>query len=308
MTAGSLDWLTTVIGIAYFGAIEGNPLMAQLMSSNLLIYSVIKLITTLIVGLIFYKAEKILFTVEDKNSKAWHPDVKKYMVMSEGKTIAGFYLDLFPRDNKYSHAAQFGLRSGRLLTPGKYESPVVALVCNFVKPTEDKPSLLSLDEVETFFHEFGHGMHSCLTTARLAGQSGTSVKRDFVEVPSQMFELWLEKPEILNRFARHYKTGEPLPDELINNIIKLNYFLKAYNTTRQIFYASYDQAIHGPEVPGSTTDLWSDMMMDITKYESPENTHFEAAFGHLVSGYSAGYYSYLWSEVISIDMFSRFKK
>ena len=246
--------------------------------------------------------------VEDSSAYRWHPDVKKYLVMSEGKVIAGIYLDLFPRDNKYSHAAQFGLRSGRLISPDHYEAPVIALVCNFVKPTEDKPSLLSLDEVETFFHEFGHGMHSCLTTARLAGQSGTSVKRDFVEAPSQMFELWLEKPEILNRFARHYKTGEPMPEELIKNIVKLNYFFKAFDTTRQIFYAMFDQAIHGSEIPESTTDLWADMMLDITKYKSPENTHFEASFGHIVSGYSAGYYSYLWSEVISVDTFSRFEK
>ena len=245
---------------------------------------------------------------EDKAAKVWHPDVKKYLVMSEGKIIAGIYLDLFPRDNKYSHAAQFGLRSGRELAQGYYESPVVAIVCNFSKPTEDKPSLLSLSEVSTFFHEFGHGMHSCLTTARLGGQAGTSVKRDFVETPSQMFELWLEKPEILNRFAKHYKTGEPMPEELINNITKLNYFLKAFDTTRQIFYAMYDQAIHVPKVPESTTKLWGDMMLDITKYKSPENTHFEASFDHLVSGYSASYYSYLWSEVMSVDMFSRFEK
>ena len=246
--------------------------------------------------------------VEDKSDHAWHPDVKKYLVMSEGKTIAAIYLDLFPRDNKYSHAAQFDIRRGRLISPGYYESPVIALVCNFTKPTKDKPSLLSLDEVTTFFHEFGHGMHNCLTTARLGVQSGTSVKRDFVEAPSQMFERWLENPKILNRFARHYKTGKPIPEELINNIVKLNYFLKAFDTNRQIFYAMYDQAIHGPKVPESTTKLWAEMMLDITRYKSPANTHFEASFDHLVSGYSAGYYSYLWSEVIAVDMFSRFEK
>ncbi len=246
--------------------------------------------------------------VEEKSINGWHPDIKKYLIISEGKAIAAIYLDLFPRDNKYSHAAQFGLRRGRLITSDNYEAPVIALVCNFSKPTKDKPSLLSLNEVSTFFHEFGHGMHSCLTTARLGGQSGTSVKRDFVETPSQMFERWLEKPEILNRFARHYETGKPMPVELINNIVKLNYFLKAFDTTRQIFYAMYDQAIHGKEVPESTTKLWDNMMLDITKYESPANTHFEASFDHLVSGYSAGYYSYLWSDVISADMFSRFEK
>ncbi|MGD9157071.1 MAG: M3 family metallopeptidase [Desulfobacteraceae bacterium] len=252
-----------------------------------------------------------LFSIkfEEKQPQGlWHPDVKKYNVISEGKVIAGIYLDLFPRENKYSHAAQFGLRKGRLISGDYYESPVVALVCNFAKPTKDKPSLLSLDEVETFFHEFGHGMHSCLTTARLGVQSGTSVKRDFVECPSQMFELWMEKPEILSRFARHYKTGEPMPEKLIDNIVKLNYFLKAHTTTRQAFYALFDQAIHGPEVPESTTELWAKMMWDITKYKYQPNTHFEAAFDHLVSGYSAGYYSYLWSEVISVDMFSRFKE
>jgi thimet oligopeptidase len=246
--------------------------------------------------------------VEEKPKSAWHPDVKKYLVISEGKAIAAIYLDLFPRENKYTHAAQFDLRHGRLISKDHYESPVIALVCNFTKPTKDKPSLLSLDEVTTFFHEFGHGMHNCLTTARLETQSGTNVKRDFVEAPSQMFELWMEKPEILNRFARHYKTGEPMPESLINNIVKLHYFLKAYNTTRQIFYAMYDQAIHGPEVPESTTKLWDDMMLEITKYPSQPNTHFEASFDHLASGYSAGYYSYLWSEVMSVDMFSRFEK
>jgi thimet oligopeptidase len=212
--------------------------------------------------------------VEEKPKSAWHPNVKKYLVISEGKAIAAIYLDLFPRENKYTHAAQFDLRHGRLISKDHYESPVIALVCNFTKPTK----------------------------------SGTNVKRDFVEAPSQMFELWMEKPEILNRFARHYKTGEPMPESLINNIVKLHYFLKAYNTTRQIFYAMYDQAIHGPEVPESTTKLWDDMMLEITKYPSQPNTHFEASFDHLASGYSAGYYSYLWSEVMSVDMFSRFEK
>jgi thimet oligopeptidase len=246
--------------------------------------------------------------VEEKPKSTWHPDVKKYIVMSEGKKIAAIYLDLFPREDKYSHAAQFGLRRGRLLSEGHYESPVIALVCNFTKPTKDKPSLLSLSEVSTFFHEFGHGMHSCLTTARIGSQAGTSVKRDFVEVPSQMLERWLEKPEILHRFAGHYKTGEPMPDELITNIVKLNYFLKAYTTTRQIFYAMYDQELHGSKVPESTTTLFDNMMFEITKYPSQPNTHFEASFDHLVSGYSAGYYSYLWSDVMSADFFSRFEK
>jgi thimet oligopeptidase len=246
--------------------------------------------------------------VEEKPKSVWHPDVKKYLVMSEGKAIAAIYLDLFPRENKYTHAAQFDLRHGRLLPSGVYESPVVALVCNFTKPTKDKPSLLTLDEATTFFHEFGHGMHNCLATARLESQSGTNVKRDFVEAPSQMFERWMEKPEILTRFARNYKTGEPMPTALIDNIVKLHYFLKAYNTTRQIFYAMYDQTIHGPIVPESTTKLWDDMMLEITKYPSQPNTHFEASFDHIVAGYSAGYYSYLWSDVMSADMFSRFEK
>lgn len=246
--------------------------------------------------------------IEEEPESAWHPDVKKYVVMSEGKRIAAIYLDLFPRENKYSHAAQFGLRAGRLLSEDYYESPVIAIICNFTKPTTDKPSLLSLNEVSTFFHEFGHGMHSCLTTARLRSQAGTSVKRDFVEVPSQMFERWLEKPEMLNRFAKHYETGEPMPEELINNIVKLNYFLKAHSTTRQIFYAMYDQALHGSDVPESTTKVFDEMMLEITKYPSQPNTHFEAAFDHLVSGYSAQYYSYLWSDVMSADFFSRFDK
>jgi thimet oligopeptidase len=200
------------------------------------------------------------------------------------------------------------MRSGRLLPSGRYEAPVVALVCNFTKPTKDKPSLLSLDELSTFFHEFGHGMHSCLTTAELATQAGTSVKRDFVEAPSQMFERWLEKPEILNRFARHYETGEPMPEELIESIVKLNYFMKAHDTTRQAFYALFDQAIHGPDVPADTTNLWAEMVQEITNYNYPPNTHAEASFGHLVAGYSAGYYSYLWSEVMAVDMFGRFER
>lgn len=246
--------------------------------------------------------------IEEAPESVWHPDVKKYVVMSDGKRIAAIYLDLFPRENKYSHAAQFGLRAGRLISEDYYESPVIAIVCNFTKPTEDKPSLLSLNELSTFFHEFGHGMHSCLTTATLRSQAGTAVKRDFVEVPSQMFERWLEKPEILNRFAKHYETGEPMPEELINNIVKLNYFLKAHSTTRQIFYAMYDQTLHGYDVPESTTNVFDEMMLEITKYPSQPNTHFEAAFDHLVSGYSAQYYSYLWSDVMSADFFSRFDK
>ncbi|RZK13100.1 MAG: oligopeptidase A, partial [Hymenobacter sp.] len=154
---------------------------------------------------------------EAKNPSVWHPDARMFEVQRDGKLIGRFYIDLFPRDNKYSHAACFGVQSGRATAQG-YQLPTAVLLCNFNAPTPGKPALMTHSQVVTFFHEFGHVMHNLLTTAELSSQSGTSVKRDFVEAPSQMLENWAWNYDALQTFAKHYQTGEVLPKPLYDKM------------------------------------------------------------------------------------------
>ncbi|MFI5238064.1 MAG: M3 family metallopeptidase, partial [Ignavibacteriales bacterium] len=155
---------------------------------------------------------------EVKNPSVWQKDVRLFNVKQDGKIISRFYVDLYPRPNKYSHAACFPMISGKETQEG-YQFPTATLVCNFPAPTDDTPSLLLHDEVETFFHEFGHVLHNVLTKTKLSSHSGTSVSRDFVEAPSQIFENWIWNYESLKLFAKHYKTGEVLPEELFNKML-----------------------------------------------------------------------------------------
>src|SRR5690606_28813879 len=150
--------------------------------------------------------------VEIENPSVWHPDVRAFEVFDGDELVRRFYLDLFPRPNKYTHAACFGMIMGKN-TPQGYQIPNATLVCNFPAPMADRPSLMPHSQVETFFHEFGHVLHQMLTTAELSAQAGTQVARDFVEAPSQIFENWIWSYESLKLFAKHYKTGEPLPKE-----------------------------------------------------------------------------------------------
>ena len=240
----------------------------------------------------------------------WHPDVKLYEVTDiESKTVIGrFFLDLHPRPNKYGHAAQWGLHPRKEWADGRVQRPLAALVCNFTKPTKDAPSLLSHDEVETFFHEFGHCLHSILTESKYGEFSGTSVARDFVEAPSQMFEHWVWDAKVLKTFARHYKTGAEFPDELLAGMVKAKYLGSGMKAEHQIYYGMVDMTYHlKPDGKVDTTQVGLDLYDEIELYDSVPGTHFQASFGHL-TGYQAGYYGYLWSLVYAEDMFQRFQE
>ncbi|MHC5004027.1 MAG: M3 family metallopeptidase [Planctomycetota bacterium] len=244
----------------------------------------------------------------------WHPDVTLYEVWDrESNTMLGeFYLDLHPRDNKYGHAAQWGLRQHKSWSNGMVTKPLAALVCNFTKPTPEKPSLLSHDEVETYFHEFGHCLHTILSESSYWQFSGTAVERDFVEAPSQMFENWIWDAAVLKTFARHYRTGAPFPDELLEGMIKARHLGSGMMAERQFYYGLYDMTLHtDPTGEVDTTrvamDLWDPDGENVELYDPVPETHFQAAFGHL-TGYQAGYYGYQWSLVYASDMFQRFKE
>jgi thimet oligopeptidase len=242
----------------------------------------------------------------------WHEDVKLFEVWDKASNqmLGMFYIDLYPRPNKYTHAAQWGLVPRKRWNDGTIERPLAALVCNFTKPTPEKPSLLRHDEVETFFHEFGHCLHTILTEADTAQFAGTDVEGDFVEAPSQMFENWVWSPEVLNTFARHYKTGEPLPAELVEGMIAARNLGSGLFAEHQFYYGLVDQAYHiDDDGVVDTTRIANDMFSEIELYQPVPNVWFQAAFGHLSNpGYTAGYYGYQWSLVYAQDMFSRFKE
>ena len=240
----------------------------------------------------------------------WHPDVKLYEVFdkAKGRIIGRFYLDLFPRENKYTHAAHWRLIPRKKWANGKTELPLAALVCNFTKPTADKPSLMTHDEVETFFHEFGHLLHSTMTETEYGRFSGTAVARDFVEAPSQMFENWVWNPAVLRTFAKHYKTGEVLPDSLLKGMVAARTLGSGIETQGQLFLGQMDQAYH-TDADGvvDTTKVGLEMYEKTTLYKAVPGTAFQASFGHL-NGYHGAYYGYLWSLVYAQDMFQRFEQ
>jgi thimet oligopeptidase len=237
----------------------------------------------------------------------WHEDVQLY-VMHEGETgeeIARFYLDLFPREGKYGHAAEFPLIPSRLLEDGSYQNPMCAMVANFTKPTRDQPSLLQHGEVVTLFHEFGHVLHQNLGRTELARFSGTNTERDFVEAPSQIMEHWTWRPDVLKRFARHYQTGDAIPAELVDQLVAARNLNRAMFQLRQMAYGWWDQQIHAG--PDRDLDAIYAEGSRISKVPPHEGTFALASFGHLMGGYDASYYGYMWAEVFGDDMFSRFE-
>ena len=263
-----------------------------------------------LVGL--FEITQTIFNLEFKeveNPSVWNEDVRMFEVYQDGKLKGRFYLDLFPRKNKYGHAACFGLRNGKMTKDG-YKLPTASLVCNFPRPTEDRPSLMPHRQVITFFHEFGHVLHQMLTTADLYSQSGTNVSWDFVEAPSQIFENWTWNYDALKLFAKHYKTREVMPEELFNKMLATKNVGSGMSASGQVFYGTYDMTLHDTYDPNgteSTTDVLIKLQADIQLIPYVEGTHFQAAFGHL-NGYGAGYYGYLWSKVYAQDMFSVFDK
>lgn len=244
---------------------------------------------------------------EVENPSVWQEDVRMFEVYQDEKLKGMFYLDLHPRPNKYGHAACFGFKKGKMTEAG-YQLPMASLVCNFPEPTADKPALMPHGQVETFFHEFGHVLHHMVTTADLYSQSGTSVARDFVEAPSQIFENWAWDYDAVKLFAKHYDTREVMPEELFNKMLAAKNVGSGMGAAGQVFYGTYDLTLHDQYDPNgdlSTTDVLQDLQNDILTIPYTDDTHFQCAFGHL-KGYGSSYYGYMWSLVYAQDMFSIF--
>ena len=248
--------------------------------------------------------------VPQAKAQAWHESVKLYEIR-DSKTnglIAYFFADFFPRQGKYGHAAAFPLIAGRKLANGKYSIPVASIVANFTPPSKDKPSLLSHDEVETVFHEFGHIMHQTLTRAPYASLSGSSVSQDFVEAPSQMLENWVWQPEVLAKISGRYDNlSQKLPEDLRKKMIAARDFNKGFFYTRQLYLGMIDMEYATRAGKIDANALHSEVYKTVLGLPEVKNTAYMASFGHLMGGYDAGYYGYLWSEVYAEDMFTQFE-
>ncbi len=249
---------------------------------------------------------------ENKDIPVYHPDVKAYEVFDKDSSyLAVFYADFFPRKGKQSGAWMTEFQGQWIDHKGTNVRPHVSVVMNFTKPTEEKPALLTLGEVETFLHEFGHSLHGMFANTRFESLSGTNVWWDFVELPSQFMENYAIEKEFLRTFAFHYQTGEPLPDELIERIVKSRNFMAAYACLRQVSFGLLDMAYYTKK-EAFTEDIipfekkaWEKAMV------TPQlpNTCMTVQFSHIMAGgYAAGYYSYKWAEVLDADAFSVFKK
>jgi thimet oligopeptidase len=240
---------------------------------------------------------------QEENVPAWDPSVETWDVIDSGKTIGRFYLDMHPRDGKFSHAEMAPVLDG---VRGK-QLPEAILVCNFPNPTADDPGLMEYGDVVTFFHEFGHLMHWILGgQQQWAGISGITMEGDFVEAPSQMLEEWMRSPQVLASFARHYKTGEPIPAELVVRMNRASAFGRGTWSSQQNAYTAISYNIY----KGKPEDVDPDAVTaaaekQYTPFTPLPGTHQYASFGHL-AGYSSAYYTYLWDKVIAEDFFSQF--
>ncbi len=231
----------------------------------------------------------------------WYPDVEVYDVVERGKPIGRFYLDMHPRANKYKHAAHFGINSG---VTGQ-RLPQSALVCNLPGGKPGESDLMQHDDVVTFFHEFGHLMHAMFASQRWSDNAGTAVQRDFVEAPSQLLEEWAWKPEVLQKFATDEK-GTPIPAELVTRMKAAAEYGKGLNVRQQMFYARLSLNLYRADPTHLDIDgMTRDIMTAYTPFPYVDGTHMAASFGHL-NGYSANYYTYMWSLVIAKDMWSAF--
>lgn len=271
----------------------------------------------------YFKLENVIdgvFTVakklygihfEEKNLPVYHQDVRVYEVSDrDGKFVGLFYADFFPRETKRPGAWMTDLRA-QGLQHGEVKRPFVSIVCNFTKPTGNKPSLLTLDEVLTLFHEFGHSLHGLLSNVHYRAKSGTSVYWDFVELPSQIMENWVTEKECLDLFAKHYESGESIPQEYIDKIKESQGFLEGMGTLRQVSFAFLDMAFHMTDPANITNvvDFEHKVMEDYDLYPRIEQQNMASSFGHIFSGgYAAGYYSYKWAEVLDADAFEAFKE
>lgn len=251
--------------------------------------------------------------VRNESIPVYHPDVTAYEVRDKDGTYIGLlYADFFPRKGKRSGAWMNNLQDQYRDAEGHDHRPHIVIVMNFTPSTADKPSLLTAGEVGTFLHEFGHSLHGLFSRCRYSSLSGTSVARDFVELPSQLMENWLTEPEWLDTFARHYITGEPMPRHLIDRMLSARHFLVGYSACRQLSFGYLDMAYHHREKPLPEN-------MDVKTFEdrawykalilppAPEGCVMSTSFNHIFSGgYAAGYYGYKWAEVLDADAFGYF--
>jgi thimet oligopeptidase len=226
---------------------------------------------------------------------------------ASGKVLGRFFFDLYPREGKYKHAAVFSVRDTAKLPDGSRLIPMAAMECNFPRPSAGAPALMSHQDAVTFFHEFGHVLHHLLSESELSSFAGTTVARDFVESPSQMFEEWAWAKETLDLFAVHHETGKPMPKKLHAALLRSRGFGRALSTQRQLFLAALDQAYHTRPLPMDTTRVVQEINDAYTAFTFVEGTHFQASFGHLI-GYDAGYYGYQWALSIAQDLVTRFRK
>ena len=249
---------------------------------------------------------------EERNDlPVYHEDVKAYEVKdADGSHLALFYADFFPRASKRGGAWMTSFRD-QSIKDGVEKRPHITIVTNFTKPTADAPALITHDELTTFLHEFGHALHGIFAEGRYPSLTGTSVSRDFVELPSQIMENWAFEPEYINSFAKHYQTGEPIPAELIEKIVAAKNYLAGYAQVRQLHYGWLDMSWHTlTELPAeSTIEFESKALAPYAVMPAVEGAAFSGSFSHIFSGgYSAGYYSYKWAEVLEADAFSLFKE
>ncbi len=248
---------------------------------------------------------------ENKTLPVYHPDVVAFEVQENNQTIAILYMDYFPRESKRSGAWMTNFREQYIDADGKNVIPVVSLVFNFTKPTADKPSLLNFDETETFFHEFGHGLHSIFSKCRFRSLSGTNVSRDFVELPSQIMENWASHPEVLRLYAKHYQTGETIPEELIQKIEASSTYGQGFINTELIAASLLDMYYHSQTTPLhiQLPDFEDKYLASIGLIPEIISRYKSTYFQHIFSGgYSAGYFSYTWAAVLDSDAFEAFKE
>ena len=248
---------------------------------------------------------------ELKDMPVYHEEVKVYEVKdADGSHLALLYADFFPRASKRGGAWMTEFRGQSIKNDVEYR-PFVNIVMNFTKPTADTPSLITHSELVTFLHEFGHALHGILAQGRYPSMTGTGVSRDFVELPSQIMENWAYEPEYLNTFAKHFQTGDPIPMELIEKIVAAKNFQAGYAQVRQLHFGYLDMAWHTlKEVPAMETIVFEqNTLAPYLVMPSVEGTGFTNSFSHIFAGgYSAGYYSYKWAEVLEADAFSLFQE
>ena len=246
------------------------------------------------------------------DAQVFHPEVEVFDVTDEdGRAVGMLYLDFFPRATKQSGAWMTSFREQYIDENGNDVRPLVTLTMNFTRPTDTKPSLLTIREVETLMHEFGHALHQLLSRCKYQSLSGTNVYRDFVEVPSQFNENYVYEREFLDSFARHYQTGEPVPQELIDRLIASSQYGAAYACVRQLGFGFIDMAWHSITEPyeGDDFAFEYDAVKDVQAFEPVEGCIMSTHFTHIFSGgYAAGYYGYKWAEVIECDAFDKFKQ